>query len=225
MLHIGQRIKEIFEQQPKNHNIKWFSEQLGNERNNIYNIFNRPSIDTELLVRISRVLNHNFFQDMAEDFEMEQMEKEMESQSAARRKIYVSLMKSIGKVLNREIRQVDIEGKKKGRGRVVINRFDGDDSPFPVSKFKVYIYQAENEKMMPHLHLYSEERGYEIRVSFDGIYLSTKTKGDITDPKDFPISEIGTWLGMPSGINPELTNRQQALSVYMILNPSAPKIL
>lgn len=66
MIHIGKRIKEIFEKQPKTHNIKWFAEQLHCRRGNIYDIFNRATIDTELLLRISRILNHDFFEDISE---------------------------------------------------------------------------------------------------------------------------------------------------------------
>lgn len=66
MLHIGQMIKNNFDQQPKSHTINWFAEQLHCQRGNIYNIFNRKTIDTELLIRISIILNHDFFKDISE---------------------------------------------------------------------------------------------------------------------------------------------------------------
>lgn len=34
----------------------------------MYNIFNRATIDSELLMRICRVLNHDFFADLSEEF-------------------------------------------------------------------------------------------------------------------------------------------------------------
>lgn len=65
MIHIGQLIKEVFENQPKAHTVKWFAEQLHCRRGNIYDIFNRATIDTELLLRISRILDHDFFVDIS----------------------------------------------------------------------------------------------------------------------------------------------------------------
>ena len=66
MLHIGQMIKDKFDQQPKTHTINWFAGQLHCQRGNIYDIFKRATIDIELLIRISRILNHDFFSDISE---------------------------------------------------------------------------------------------------------------------------------------------------------------
>ena len=65
MIHIGNLIKEVFANQPKTHTIKWFAEQLHCRRGNIYDIFHRATSDTELLVRISRILDHDFFEDIS----------------------------------------------------------------------------------------------------------------------------------------------------------------
>lgn len=40
----------------------WLADALGCNRSNIYKIFNRQSLDAELLLRISNALGHNFFQ-------------------------------------------------------------------------------------------------------------------------------------------------------------------
>ena len=69
MVHIGRLIKQIFELQPKSHTIVWFADRLNCRRGNIYDIFNRPTIDTELLMRISQVLNHDFFKDISEQID------------------------------------------------------------------------------------------------------------------------------------------------------------
>ena len=66
-MDIGKKIKEVFEQQPKSHNIKWFAAQLHCNRSNIYDIFNRASIDTDRLTQISKVLNHDFFLDISNE--------------------------------------------------------------------------------------------------------------------------------------------------------------
>lgn len=39
----------------------WFAAKLSCDRTNVYKIFARPSIDTQLLFRISVILNRNFF--------------------------------------------------------------------------------------------------------------------------------------------------------------------
>ncbi len=41
--------------------VKWLSEQLCCVRNNVYSIFSRRSIDTELLLELSRILEVDFF--------------------------------------------------------------------------------------------------------------------------------------------------------------------
>lgn len=62
---IGKRIKEILKQ--KRYTAVWFAKEINCDRRNVYNIFKRSSIDTELLKRISIVLNHDFFKDLSED--------------------------------------------------------------------------------------------------------------------------------------------------------------
>lgn len=41
--------------------MTWFANKLYCERTNVYSIFKRESIDTTLLLRISEILHHNFF--------------------------------------------------------------------------------------------------------------------------------------------------------------------
>ncbi len=59
MIHIGQEIKAVLDQQGRK--ISWFADKLYCDRTNVYDIFKRSSIDTELLLRISLTLNFNFF--------------------------------------------------------------------------------------------------------------------------------------------------------------------
>ena len=58
MVHIGKLIEKELRRQERS--VTWFANKLCYERTNVYSIFKRQSIDTELLVRISRILNHNF---------------------------------------------------------------------------------------------------------------------------------------------------------------------
>ena len=41
--------------------ISWFAKKLCCDRTNVYSIFKRQSIDTELLLRISEALHYDFF--------------------------------------------------------------------------------------------------------------------------------------------------------------------
>ncbi len=68
-MHIGARIKEVLESMPKEYTITWFASQIHCDRRNVYYIFERPTIDTGLLQLISEVVNHNFFRDLADDFD------------------------------------------------------------------------------------------------------------------------------------------------------------
>ena len=63
-MHIGKLIKEVLHQQE--HSVTWFASKLYCDRTNIYKIFERKSIDTELLMRISVILNKNFFEEYSQ---------------------------------------------------------------------------------------------------------------------------------------------------------------
>ena len=58
-IHIGHKIQEVFEE--TEHSISWFAKKLNFDRTNIYSIFNRKSIDTDLLFEISEILHYDFF--------------------------------------------------------------------------------------------------------------------------------------------------------------------
>lgn len=58
-------IKAELNRHPKAHTATWFAEQLHCKHTNVYDIFNRRSVDTTLLERISRILEHDFFLDLS----------------------------------------------------------------------------------------------------------------------------------------------------------------
>ncbi len=64
MIHIGQLIKIELERQERT--PTWLAKKINCDRTNIYRIFNRESIDTALLSRISTALNRNFFEDLSQ---------------------------------------------------------------------------------------------------------------------------------------------------------------
>ena len=63
MKPIGILIKEELEKQERS--ITWFARKLSCDRSNIYRLFQKESIDTNLLVRISILLGKDFFSDLS----------------------------------------------------------------------------------------------------------------------------------------------------------------
>jgi len=59
MIHIGQLIREELIRQERS--PSWLARKINCERTNVYDIFERSSINTELLERISAVLKYDFF--------------------------------------------------------------------------------------------------------------------------------------------------------------------
>lgn len=66
MVYIGERIKA--EMVAKERGVSWLADKLGCSRMAVYRILERNSIDTLLLHRIGKVLNHDFFRELSDDF-------------------------------------------------------------------------------------------------------------------------------------------------------------
>ena len=58
-LHIGQLIQEQLKKDQRS--VGWLSRQIPCTRNHVYKLFKRSSLDSELLLRISLVMQFNFF--------------------------------------------------------------------------------------------------------------------------------------------------------------------
>ena len=58
-IHIGKKIKEELYRQK--FSVTLFAKRINRTRNVVYNIFERESIDTDLLNKIGKVLNCDFF--------------------------------------------------------------------------------------------------------------------------------------------------------------------
>lgn len=61
MVHIGSLIEQELRRQERS--VTWFAKKLYCDRTNVYKIFKKQSIDTQLLEQISIILQHNFFED------------------------------------------------------------------------------------------------------------------------------------------------------------------
>lgn len=60
---IGILIRREFERQERS--IAWFARKLSCDRSNVYRLFQKHSVDTALLRRVSIILEHNFFDDLS----------------------------------------------------------------------------------------------------------------------------------------------------------------
>ena len=67
MIHIGKEIRQELERQGKT--TVWLARELGCHRTNIYKIYDKSTINTSVLLRISRILRHNFFALYQEDID------------------------------------------------------------------------------------------------------------------------------------------------------------
>lgn len=59
MIHIGRLIKQKIEE--RNLTVVWLARHLSCSRTNIYKIFEKYSIDTEVLMKLSTILEFDFF--------------------------------------------------------------------------------------------------------------------------------------------------------------------
>lgn len=65
-MNIGKHIEEILRKQGKSA-APWLATQIPCERTNVYNIFKRKSLDVRLLMRISVILEYDFFKELSEE--------------------------------------------------------------------------------------------------------------------------------------------------------------
>lgn len=94
-------IGEIIEKEVRKRNIpiKRFAELISCQRNNVYDLFKRSKIDIIQLKRISEVLNHNFFQDLANDLDLinEKDDKEKENAVSQFHKVVPEILHELNK--------------------------------------------------------------------------------------------------------------------------------
>lgn len=64
---IGERIKQELKRQGKT--SVWLAKQLGCHRTNIYKVYGKSTIDTGMLMHISKILGYNFFKLLSEEYE------------------------------------------------------------------------------------------------------------------------------------------------------------
>ena len=73
MIHIGNCIRKKVEEKEKT--SVWFAKELGCHRTNIYKIYDKMTIDTGVLLHISKILDFDFFSIYSEEIEKQAEEK------------------------------------------------------------------------------------------------------------------------------------------------------
>lgn len=83
----------------KQMHVSEFADKICCQRNNVYDIFRRSKIDIILLKRISEVLNHNFFQDLANDLGLIDVDEEAAKDKAIAQfyKVVPTILREMGK--------------------------------------------------------------------------------------------------------------------------------
>ncbi len=213
MIHIGEKIKEVFEKQPKGHNIEWFAGQLHCKRSNIYNIFNRSTIDTDLLFHISRVLGHDFFRDLTSELSCNEDSDESKSE------IYNELMQGIGQLLHRQLNRLSNSTIPL---RYILNANEGEDSPLPSDSYTVSVLSGEKGKD-PFITLYSTKDHFELTYPLHGDchIKEIRNQGRACGIETFQnITErIREWLDMPRpDFGNRIDNRLYSLIAFNTLN-------
>lgn len=61
--HVGHIIKAVFDEQGRT--VKWFATKMHCNRTNVYKMFEKPHLNSEIIARASQVLEHDFFLDIS----------------------------------------------------------------------------------------------------------------------------------------------------------------
>lgn len=63
-IHLGNIIKKKLKQDGRS--VRWFAEQMNSDRSNMYKLLSRSHLSTDFLLRASRIVHHDFFQDISD---------------------------------------------------------------------------------------------------------------------------------------------------------------
>jgi len=73
MVHIGQLIRQELKEQGRS--VTWLAKNLNCSRSNVYVIFDKPTLDTSVLMQISKLLGVDFFRYYTKEFVRQMSEK------------------------------------------------------------------------------------------------------------------------------------------------------
>lgn len=100
-----------------------FANKISCQRNNVYDIFKRNTIDIALLAQISKVLNHNFFDDIAKDYNLAELAGDESEEEIYNRKAVNQFMEVVPKVLRELGKETSIVFSDKNEFDIIIPDF------------------------------------------------------------------------------------------------------
>lgn len=74
-IHVGSLVRTELLRQQKS--VSWLAEQLGIQRPNCYRILNAQSLQSELLCRLCRVMQHDFFLEISQQISKTLKQKQL----------------------------------------------------------------------------------------------------------------------------------------------------
>lgn len=171
---IGELIeKEVRKQQLS---IVEFADKIHCKRNNVYNLFARNNMDIQQLALISRVLNRNFFKELANDLDLANEYDESEEE-ILNRKAVSQFMEVVPRVLRKlETDPTIVFSISEG------GKYEGCPVPdlmLPDYAISFTIGETFQERVKGFYHpklisieSYRDEQGYEIEISTNRLHSS-----------------------------------------------------
>ncbi len=117
MTHIGKKIEEVV--RLRKITIVSLAREINTTRNNIYNIFNRESIDTKLLSKISKHLNYNFFEFLSKTEQVRILNSQPNIEDIAAEHALCISRKDTSKIIE-ELKKENKELKKRLKEKEII---------------------------------------------------------------------------------------------------------
>ena len=71
IIHFGDLIKERLFLQGRS--VRWFALQMNCDRSNMYKLLSRAHLDTNFILRACKILEHDFFKDVSEILQNEEL--------------------------------------------------------------------------------------------------------------------------------------------------------
>lgn len=65
-IHLGNMI--LNELRKQRYSVAWFAKEMGSDRSNMYKLLARQHLNTDFVLRASRLLNHDFFREASVAF-------------------------------------------------------------------------------------------------------------------------------------------------------------
>ena len=194
--------------------VQEFADKIPTTRGNVYKILHKGNIDVELLGRISKVLNHNFFADVARNLDLVNYEDDTSEEREKERAI-TQFLEVVPKVMNELRREAIIQ--------FIAPSLPGSDIPQPdyfMSPYAITFTYGESYKNKLRgllaeypqiLTTVSDDNGHCVEIintyindtQFCNIVIDYKTKDEWRECMGFALSVINQYYSPGNKLNLE----------------------